>query len=128
MRRLQASERRGLVQRTISAVGCKTYNRINPGHSAHRQILALGKKLGELFTIPSRSERVETRFTWAVKSHRYEVLDMLADAANLPVRGEILLLLAALGEAVPISRLSEVLSRARYSVESTVNALESFAS
>lgn len=125
--RLQAAERRGLIQRTISARGYSTYNRINLKHPTHRQIVALGKRLSALFTIPAPSERVETRrLSWVVKPRAYGVLDVLAEARTSPVRGEILLFLAALGESAPISSLSGALSRVRFSVLTSVNAQESY--
>jgi len=127
MRRLQSTEHSGLIQGAVSACGYSRYNRINIRHPAYRQILTLGKKLGDLFTIPSPSGLVGTRrLAWADTTRAYDVIDMLANAANLPVRGEILLFLAALEESVPISRLSGVLSRARYSVQKAVDGLESF--
>ncbi len=125
--RLQAAQRSGLTQRTTSARPYRTYNRINPKHPAYREIVALGKKLADLFTLPSASEGSKgRRFTWAATPRTYDILNVLTVGRTLPTRGEVLLFLAAVGEAVPISRLSGALSRARFSVLTAVNALESY--
>lgn len=77
--------------------------------------------------MPVPSEPVKKRrLAWVAKSQAYDVLDVLANGATLPTRGEILLFLAALGDHIPISQLSGVLSKARYSVEGSVDALESY--
>jgi hypothetical protein len=132
IRRLASGMRCGLLERARRQRGPHNVFWINRRHPAYDEILALGKALGALFQLPrfvNPAPRLRPRRRQVDASdplREYESTDVFGEAQTAATRSEILLFLAAVGSAVPISNISAVIRRDRYPTMGAVDAFETF--
>lgn len=123
LRRVRAAARTGLLERCRATAD---FYRVDPQHPIYGQIIRLARRLGRVYPLPVLKRRGEVHAVERVTPTReYNAIETLGTRLS-PMRGEILLLLFALSEPIPINFIAGMLGRRRFSVCNAINAFETF--